>query len=104
MDQLLDGALEMKMQSKQLEKEAKKSQAKADAEKKKAAQMLNKGDMESAKILAGECIRFTKESVNLNRMSAKMGACALKLEQAHRTQAISAQIRQATPSIQYALD
>ena len=69
-----------------LEKEAKKSQMKADAEKKKIMTYLNKGDMESAKIMAGEAIRYTKESVNLNRMSAKMGAVALKLDSAYRTQ------------------
>ena len=47
---------------------------------------MNKGDMESAKIVAGEAIRYTKESVNLNRMGAKMGAVALKLDSAYRTQ------------------
>ena len=65
--------------------------------------MLDRGDQESAKILAGECIRFTKESVYLNRMSAKMGACAIKLESAYRTQQISDQIKNATPAIQHAL-
>ena len=46
---------------------------------------MDKGDMESAKIVASEAIRFQKESVNLNRMSAKMGAVALKLDSAYRT-------------------
>ena len=73
-----------------LGKEAAKSQAKADQEKKRIAEFMKKNDMESAKIVAGECIRFQKESVNLNRMSAKMGACALKLDSAYRTQQISA--------------
>ena len=51
---------------------------------------MDKGDMESASIVAGEAVRFNKESVNLQRMSAKMGACALKLESAYRTQQVSA--------------
>ena len=86
MDQLLDASFEMRQQSKMLEKESQRAQQKADAEKKRAMGFMNKGDMESAKIVAGEAIRYTKESVNLNRMGAKMGAVALKLDSAYRTQ------------------
>ena len=46
---------------------------------------MDKNDLESAKIVASEAIRFRKESVNLNKMSAKMGAVALKLDSAYRT-------------------
>lgn len=72
-----------------LEKEALKAQKKADQEKARAMQFMKKNDMESAKIIASEAIRYTKESVSLNRMSAKMGAVALKLDSAYRTQQIS---------------
>ena len=48
-------------------------------------QFMQKNDMESAKILAGEAIRYQKESINLNRMSAKMGAVGLKLDSAYRS-------------------
>ena len=64
---------------------------------------LDKGDMESAKMLAAEAIRYRKESVNLNKMSAKMGAVSLKLDSAYRSQQISAQIRNAVPSLTAAL-
>ncbi len=47
---------------------------------------MEKGDLESAKIVAGEAIRYQKESINLNRMSAKMSAVGLKLDSAYRTQ------------------
>ena len=94
----------MKSSAKQLEKESQKSMNKANAEKKRIKTFLEKGDMESAKIVASEAIRFQKESVNLNRMGAKMGAVALKLDSAYRTQQVSAQIKQATPSIQAALN
>ena len=40
--------------------------------------------MESAKIVAAEAVRFTKEAVNMNRMSAKMSAVSLKLDSAYR--------------------
>jgi len=60
---------------------------------------MDKGDMESAKIVASEAIRYRKEAVNLNRMSAKMGAVGLKLDSAYRTQQISNQIKNAVPSL-----
>lgn len=66
-------------------------------------QFMQKNDMESAKIIASEAIRYTKESVSLNRMSAKMGAVALKLDSAYRTQQISNQIKSAVPSLKAAL-
>ena len=50
---------------------------------------MDKGDMESAKIIASEAIRFRNESINLNRLSAKMGAVGLKLDSAYRTQQVS---------------
>ena len=86
-----------------LEKEALRAQKKADQEKARAMQFMQKNDMESAKIIASEAIRYTKESVGLNRMSAKMGAVALKLDSAYRTQQISNQIKSAVPSLKAAL-
>ena len=86
-----------------LEKEALRAQKKADQEKARAMQFMQKNDLESAKIIASEAIRYTKESVSLNRMSAKMGAVALKLDSAYRTQQISNQIKSAVPSLKAAL-
>lgn len=50
---------------------------------------MNKGDMESAKMLASEAIRFQKESTNLHRMAGKMNAVSAKLDSAVRTQQVS---------------
>ena len=54
----------MKMQAKTMDKEAQKSMAKAEAQKKRAKQFVDKGDMESAKLIAGEAIRLKKESIS----------------------------------------
>ncbi len=54
----------MRMQSKAMQKEAEKSMAKAEQQKKRAKQFVDKGDMESAKMIAGEAIRLKKESIN----------------------------------------
>ena len=63
-DQLFDASFEMRMQSKMMQKEAEKSMAKAEVQKKRAKQFVDKGDMESAKMIAGEAIRLKKESIN----------------------------------------
>ena len=47
---------------------------------------MDKGDMESAKIIAGEAIRYSKEATNMHRMSGKMSAVSSKLESAVRHQ------------------
>jgi charged multivesicular body protein 1 len=102
-DQLWDAAYEMKFQSKQMEKEAARVNAKAEAEKKRAKVFMDKGDMESAKMIAGETVRLRKEGINNMRMASKLGAVAAKLESASRANEISQQIKNAVPSLNNAL-
>ena len=64
---------------------------------------MDKGDMESAKIIAGESIRYSKEATNLHRMSGKMSAVSSKLDSAVRHQQVSQQIANAVPSMKNAL-
>ena len=59
--------------------------------------------MESAKIIAGESIRYSKEATNLHRMSGKMSAVSSKLDSAVRHQQVSQQIANAVPSMKNAL-
>ena len=59
--------------------------------------------MESAKMVAGESIRFKKESISQVRMGAKLGAVAAKLDSAARTNEVSKQIKDAVPSLNKAL-
>ena len=99
----MDASLEFRMQSKQMEKEAQRAQKNADLQKAKAKQYMDKGDMESAKIIAAEAIRYSKESTNLHRMSGKMSAVSSKLDSAVRSQQVSQQIAQAIPSMKNAM-
>ena len=48
----------MKSTAKQLQKEAERAQIKAEQQKVRAKQFMDKGDMESAKIVGAECIRM----------------------------------------------
>ena len=91
------------MQSKALEKEAMRAQAKEANERKRAKQFMDKGDMESAKMIAGEAIRFRQEGTNLMRMAGKMSAVSAKLDSAYRTQQVSAQIKNSIPGLQSCL-
>ena len=64
---------------------------------------MDKGDMESAKIIAAEAIRYQKESQSLHRMAGKMSAVSAKLDSAVRSQQVSQQIKNAVPSLNNAL-
>ena len=70
---------------------------------KKAEVFMNKGDMQSAQIIAGEAIRYQKEATGLFRFSGKMSAVGSKLESAARTQQVSMQIRNSVPSLKNCL-
>ena len=66
---------------------------------KKAKVHMDRGDMASAQIIAGEAIRYQKEATSLFKMSGKMSAVGSKLESAARTQQVSMQIRNSVPSL-----
>lgn len=93
----------MKWQAKSLEKEAGKAMAQKEANMKKAKMHMDRGDMASAQIIAGEAIRYQKEATSLYRFSGKMAAVGSKLESAARTQQVSMQIRNSVPSLKNCL-
>ena len=82
----MDVAIELKLNSRQLLKQADKIQQSEVTERKKILTYLNKGDMESAKIFAENAIRAKKEAINVRRFGVKMQALASKVESAARTQ------------------
>ena len=86
MDELNEAAFQMKWQARSLEKDANKAMANKEIQMKKAEGFMNKGDMVSAQLIAGEAIRYQKEATGLFRFSGKMAAVGSKLESAARTQ------------------
>ena len=56
----------------------------------KAKEHMERGDMASAGVMAGEVIRTRKEAANLHSMSGKMSAVSAKLDSAVRSQQVSA--------------
>merc|ERR1712156_1405184 len=97
---LLDVSMELKMTSRQLERQSMKLEGGEKNEMKKIKDALDKNQMENAKVFAENVIRNRKEAINLRRFGVKMGALAAKLESAHCTQQISTQIQQSVPMLQ----
>ena len=64
---------------------------------------MQKGDVESAKLVAEEAIRLQKQAHNLQRLSLRMGGLSRKLESAYRTSQVSESIAKSVPMIKSSL-
>ena len=100
---LTDMTFEMRFQSKTLDKQAIKVESQMKKEEKKCLELMDKGLHDAARISAENVIRLKNEGLNCRRMAAQMGAVAMKLESAERTQNISMNIKQAVPMIEKGL-
>ena len=86
---LFDLAFEMQFEAKQLDKQAQKIESTMKKEEQKVLKLMNSGNNEAAKITAEGVIRMKGEALNVRRLSAQMGAVAMKLKSAERTKAIT---------------
>lgn len=68
-------------------------------EEKKVVDLMDKGLHDAAKISAENVIRLKNEGLQCRRLAAQMGAVAMKLEAADRTQNISMSIKNSVPLI-----
>ena len=100
---LFDLAFEMQFESKQLNKQAQKIEASMKKEEEKVIKLMNSGNHDAAKITAEGVMRMKGEAINVRRLSAQMGAVAMKLKSAERTKAISKTISHSLPIIQKGL-
>lgn len=79
----------LKFTSKQLQRQAKKSEMNAKKEEKKVKAAVEKGDMEGARIYAQNAIREKNERVNFLRLAARIDAVAARVETACRMQTVT---------------
>lgn len=70
----------LKFQAKQLNKAAAKAEKEHDANKKKVAARIAKGDLETAKIFAADAIRKRNESLGYMRMASRIDAVRNRVE------------------------
>ena len=69
---LMDAAIELKINARQMEKQAQKLESKEASERKKILDAMNKGQMDNARIYAENVIRSKKEALNVRRFGVKM--------------------------------
>ena len=94
---MMDVAIDLKLNAKMMEKQACKLEQQEKAERKKILVAMEKGQMENAKIYAETVIRQRKEALNVRRFGVKMGALAAKIEGAARTQEMSKTMANTVP-------
>lgn len=79
----------LKFTSKQLQRQAKKSELNAKKEEKKVKVAVENGDMDGARIYAQNAIRLKNERVNFMRLASRIDAAASRVETACRMQAVT---------------
>ena len=100
---LFDVAMEMRMASKSIQKEANKAEKQEMMERKKVADLIKAGKKEIAQIHAETAIMHHKDAVGLTRLSAQMSAVENQIKAAERTQHVSATMQHCVPGMKCAL-
>lgn len=84
-EELFNITFDLRTNSRQLDKMAKKEFSKCEAEKKKVADAIRRGDRDVAQVYAQNVIRINKTGINYLNMSAKLDAVRSKIESANKT-------------------
>ena len=100
---LTDMCIDLRMATKQIEKEASRAENKEAQERKKVAELLAKGKTEIAQIHAETSIREHKSAISLHRLAAQMDSVKGQLENAQRMTNVSATMQKCMPGLQTAL-
>lgn len=94
---------ELKLQSKQLEREAVRSDKEQKIEESKAKRNLEKGLIDNARINAENSIRKKNEALNYRRLAGKVEAISSRISAAQRTDQIMQQFSNVMPRMQNVL-
>ena len=100
---LMDVAIDLKMNAKMLEKQSAKLEGQMKTERKKILEAATKGQMENAQVYAETVIRLKKEALSTRQFGVKMGALAMKIEGAARTQEMSKTLTNTVPALERAM-
>jgi charged multivesicular body protein 1 len=100
----LDNMLfDMRLQSKQLEREAARSEKDMRTEEAKAKRNLERGLVDNARINAENSIRKKNEALNYRRLAGKMDAVGSRITAAQRTEQMAKQFSMVVPRMQRVL-
>mmetsp|Transcript_9277 Transcript_9277/g.9278 ORF Transcript_9277/g.9278 Transcript_9277/m.9278 type:complete len:199 (-) Transcript_9277:29-625(-) len=97
--QLEDTIFNMRLASKQLQKESQRSEKEEKIEKDKAKKYLEKGLIDTARIYAENAIRKKNEALNYLRLSSKMDAVCSRIQSAARTENMTHQFQRVIPQM-----
>lgn len=95
-----DTLFNLRLNSKQMAKEAQRAQKEERVEKEKAKKCLEKGLVDTARIHAENAIRKKNDSLNFLRFSSKLDAVASKIQTATRTEAMTRQFSHMLPQLE----
>ena len=87
---LTDDLIQFKLTAKEIARDARKAQSKADSESKKVALEMKRGNMAGAQIYATNAIREKSNYLQLLKLSSQLDGVASRLEYAIRMQKTSA--------------
>eukprot|EP01138_Halocafeteria_seosinensis_P000145 gb/GECG01000150.1/.p1 GENE.gb/GECG01000150.1/~~gb/GECG01000150.1/.p1 ORF type:complete len:234 (+),score=50.83 gb/GECG01000150.1/:1-702(+) len=83
-NQMQEVSFNLRMTSKQLQRQSKKCEKNEKANRKKVAEAIKKGNMEGAKIYAANAIREKNQALNYLRLGSRMDAVVSRIDAAIR--------------------
>lgn len=98
-DAMFDKIYEMKATSKQFLREANKCEANRKKYEMRIKGLLQKNDIDGAKIAAQQAISYKNQAVRMNTLGHKVGTIATKLQGAARTMAMSSTLKNLVASM-----
>jgi len=97
-------AFDMKLRSKQLERDSKKLEKEEKAEKTKIKKAIEKGNKEGAQIYAQNAIRKKNAAQNMLKLSARFDAVSSRLKDAAKNSELQKDISKCVPQLQRVMD
>eukprot|EP00397_Hematodinium_sp_SG-2012_P020688 GEMP01021331.1.p1 GENE.GEMP01021331.1~~GEMP01021331.1.p1 ORF type:complete len:213 (+),score=52.16 GEMP01021331.1:86-724(+) len=100
---LADLAFDMKLRSKELERESKRMEKQESLEKTKVKKAIEKGNKEGAQIFAQNAIRKKTQALNFLKLSARFDAVASRLDDAAKNTELTKGIAKTVPQLERAM-
>lgn len=101
---LEDLCLDMKLKSRELERESKRMEKQEHAERMKVKKAIEKGNKEGAQIYAQNAIRKKTQAFNFLKLSARFDAVASRLDDAARNIELTKGISKTVPQLEKAMN
>merc|ERR1711966_35962 len=98
-DQMQEMVFSMKLQSRELQRQAVKSEKESKKEKAKIKKAVEQGNKDGARLFAENAIRCKNQHMNFLRLSSRIDAVASKLDQAVQMNKVSDKMMEITKKL-----